>query len=73
MILKAHEINKINPDTNKFILFYGENEGYKNQSIKNLTQNIENIFKYDEKEILDNSDSFLENFFLDLFLKQKKL
>ena len=40
MILKAHEINKINPNTNKFILFYGENEGYKNQSIKNLTQNV---------------------------------
>ncbi len=73
MILKAHEINKINPNTNKFILFYGENEGYKNQSIKNLTQNIENIFKYDEKEILDNSDSFLENFFSRSLFETKKV
>ena len=35
MILKSYEINKININKHKFILFYGENEGHKNQSIKN--------------------------------------
>ncbi len=34
MIIKHFEINKINLDKTQFILFYGKNEGLKNQ-IKN--------------------------------------
>ena len=49
MILKSYEINKININKHKFILFYGENEGHKNQSIK-LTENIENILNYMNKK-----------------------
>jgi len=34
MILKHYQINKINLDINKIILFYGKNEGLKSQEIK---------------------------------------
>ena len=36
MIIKSYELNKINFDQNKLILFYGKNEGLKNDSINNL-------------------------------------
>ena len=52
MIIKSYELNKINFHQNKLILFYGKNEGLKNDSINNLLKNKENISKYEEKEIL---------------------
>ena len=60
MILKYYEINKINLEYNKFILFYGKNEGLKNDSIKNLLKDKNEILYYDEKDILDNSNKFIE-------------
>ena len=37
-------------------LFYGENEGYKNEIIKNKFEKLypNQIYKYDEKEVLEN-------------------
>ena len=35
MIYKAFEINKINVSKINLFLVYGENEGYKNETIKN--------------------------------------
>jgi len=35
MIFKTFEINKINLSKYNLYLFYGENEGYKNEIIKN--------------------------------------
>ena len=60
MILKNYEINKINLDHTKFILFYGKNEGLKNDNIKNLLKDKNEILHYDEKDILDNSNNFIE-------------
>ena len=39
MIIKSFEINKINFDQNKLILFYGKNEGFKNEATNNLLFN----------------------------------
>ena len=39
MILKSYEIKKIDPEKNNFVLFYGKNEGYKDEAIKFLIQN----------------------------------
>ena len=57
MIIKSYETNKINFEKNKLVLFYGKNEGFKNEiklySVKNTT-NIYNL-KIDtdyKKEIL---------------------
>jgi len=36
MILKHYQINKINLDINKIILFYGKNEGLKYKKINNI-------------------------------------
>ena len=63
MIIKSYELNKLNLDQNKIILFYGKNEGLKNDSINNLLKNKENISKYEEKEIIENTNIFLENVF----------
>ena len=44
MIIKSYELNKIDPKKNYFFLFYGENEGQKNQIIEN---NFKKIFLKD--------------------------
>ena len=61
MILKSFEISKINLEKNNFILLYGKNEGFKNQVIDNLKNNHYPISIYEEKEILENKENFLEN------------
>ena len=60
MIIKSFEINKIELDKNKLVLLYGQNNGFKNDTLKNLIKSKKEVFNYDEKEILDNSYSFLE-------------
>ena len=61
MIFKSFEINKINIKINQFILFYGKNEGLKNEAFNILIKNKKNISNYEEKEILDNENVFIEN------------
>jgi len=60
MILKSYEINKINQNINHLILFYGKNEGLKNEALNILNKNRKNISNYEEKEILDNENNFIE-------------
>ena len=62
MILKSFETNKIDLKKNKIILLYGKNEGHKNEIISTIIKN-KNISNYDEKEILDNTNQFLESLF----------
>ena len=59
MILKSYEITKINLNKNNLILFYGKNEALKDQAIKLINKNKQ-IFIFDEKEILENQNNFLE-------------
>ena len=73
MIIKSYELNKINFDQNKLILFYGKNEGLKNDSTNNLLKNKENISKYEEKEILENTNIFLENVFSKSLFENEKI
>ena len=61
MILKFFDVKKIDLDKNKFILFYGKNEGLKNEAINSLIKDKSNISYYEEKEILERSDNFMEN------------
>ena len=61
MIIKSFEINKINLDLNKLYLFYGKNDGLKNEFTANIIKNKKNIFNYEEKDILDDKDKFIEN------------
>ena len=43
MILKSFEINKINKKINQLILFYGKNEGLKNEALNILIKDENNI------------------------------
>ena len=61
MIYKSFEINKINKNLIHIILFYGKNDGLKNQALNGLIEDKKNIFNYEEKEILDNENNFIEN------------
>ena len=63
MIIKSFETNKINIHNNNIILVYGKNEGLKKQITDKLTSKFTDIKIYEEKEILDNSNIFLENIF----------
>jgi DNA polymerase-3 subunit delta len=61
MIFKSFEINKIDKKINQLILFYGKNEGLKNEALNILIKDENNIQNYEEKEILDNENNFIEN------------
>ena len=63
MIIKSFEINKIDPFKNNLILFYGQNEGLKDENIIKLSSKFHNIIKYHEREILENQDNFFESIF----------
>ena len=72
MIFKSFEINKINKKINQLILFYGKNEGLKNEALGILIKDKNNVQNYEEKEVLDNENSFIENILTkSLFEKEK--
>ena len=75
MIVKAFEIKKINLDKTRLFLFYGENEGYKNEIIKErFEKNYPNqIYRYDEKEIIDKKNDFFYSILSKSFFENKKL
>ena len=61
MILKFFELNKINLKQNRLILFYGKNEGLKNDAIENLIKNNGEVLYYEEKAIIEDSSNFIES------------
>ena len=73
MIIKTFEINKKKFDKENFFLIYGENEGHKNEIVKFLEKNFNrNTEKFDEAQILSNSELFYEKIFnQSLFEKEK--
>jgi len=72
MIIKSFEINKVNLNLNNLFLFYGKNEGLKNEALNILIKDENNIQNYEEKEILDNENNFIENILSkSLFEKEK--
>ena len=75
MILKSFELSKIKLDNHKFYLFYGDNEGLKEETIKNLFEKNYNdkIYRYEEKEILDNIGSFFNSVLTKSFFDNEKL
>jgi len=75
MIIKSYEISKIDFVKNNFYLLYGENEGFKNQIIKNQFEKKfqNNINRYDENEILNNKQNFFDNILIKSFFENEKL
>ena len=75
MILKSFELNKLKLENYNFYLFYGDNEGLKEDTIKKFfVKKYQNkIHRYEEKEILDNIDDFYNNVFTKSFFGNEKL
>ena len=75
MILKSFEISKIKINNYNFYLFYGENEGLKEELIKNLFEikYLDKIHRYEEKEILDNTSNFFNTILTKSFFDNEKL
>ena len=75
MILKSFELTKIKLNNYKFYLFYGDNEGLKEENIKNLFEKNyqDKIHRYEEKEILDNVNIFFNSVLTKSFFDNEKL
>ena len=61
MIIKSFQTNKIDTNKGNLILLYGRNNGEKNEFISNFKEQNKEIYNYEEKDILDNPDNFLNN------------
>ena len=73
MIIKSYDIKKINLESNHFILFYGKNEGLKNEATNDLIKKKNSISNYDEKEILNNQDYFIESILTKSLFEDEKI
>ena len=75
MIVKSFELPKIKLKDYKFYLFYGDNEGLKEETIKNLFEENyqDKIHRYEEKEILDNINDFFNSVLTKSFFDNEKL
>jgi DNA polymerase-3 subunit delta len=62
MIVKAFELSKININNYNLYLLHGKNEGLKKAIISEITSSYENIEiqKFDEKQILENQELFMD-------------
>jgi len=62
MIVKAFELSKININNYNLYLLHGKNEGLKKATISKITSSYKNIEiqKFDEKQILENQELFMD-------------
>jgi len=75
MIVKNFEQDKIDYKKNNFFLFYGENQGYKDQVIdEKFKKNfLKSTYYYDEIDILNNENNFFNNILSKSFFENEKL
>ncbi len=72
MIIKSFNTSNLKPESN-FFLIYGKNEGHKTEIINNLLKNKKEIDTYEEKEILDNSERFIEKILTRSLFEDEKI
>ena len=75
MILKPFQLTNLKDSEKKYFLLYGQNEGKKIEAIQQILDNgfTKNIFKYEEEEILNNYDNFIEEISNKSFFEDKKI
>ena len=74
MIIKNFELNKTKLSVLNFFLFYGENEGLKNEKTKLLINSFKgNLEKFEESEVLNNTDRFISSIINKSFFEDKKI
>ena len=75
MIIKSFELNTLNIKNKNFYLFYGENQGHKNQIIDEKFRKVysNNTYQYEEGEILSNEENFFNHILTKSFFESEKL
>ena len=75
MIYKSFELKKFDLKIHNFYLFYGDNEGLKEETIYDLFEKnyLDKIHRYEEKEILDNKNDFFNTILQNHSLIMKNL
>ena len=75
MILKLYQLSNLKEDKFNFFLFYGQNEGQKNDAILQIlkSENNENVYRYDEDELLNNYVNFVSEISNKSFFEDKKI
>ena len=75
MIVKNFDLERLKSTKITKILFYGENEGYKNQIINNffIKKFSDNFEKYEENQILNNYEDFFSSLLNKSFFEKDKL
>ena len=75
MIIKSFELNKLNSYKFNLHLIFGNNEGIKEDIIKDFYLNNFDgeILKYDEQEILNNKEEFLSSLLIKSLFQTEKL
>ena len=75
MILKPYQFSNLKHANLNFYLLYGQNEGQKYEIIQKIldTGYTENIHRYEEDEILNNYDNFLNELSNKSFFEDKKI
>lgn len=75
MIIKHFELKKINFNTHKYFLLYGENQAHIEEVIKKNFKHILKFIelKYEESEVLNNKDNFFNQILNVSFFDNEKL
>ena len=75
MISKSFEFKKININNYNYYLFYGENNGLKNEIIEVYFKNRfkGNYYNYEEGVIIKNKDNFFDEILTRSFFEEEKL
>jgi DNA polymerase III subunit delta len=75
MIVKSFELNKIKLKNHNFYLFYGNNEGLKEETVKFIFEKNyqDKIYRYEEKDIIDNKNQFFNSILSKSFFDNEKL
>ena len=75
MIIKSFKIDDLKKSESNFFLFYGENEGHKEEMISNcFIRNFNGeVVRYDENQILENKDIFFENCLNESLFESEKI
>ena len=71
MIIKHSENYRIKK--NNFYLFYGKNSALKDETLKENLKFNENNLYYEEKDILDNKDNFIETILTNSLFENEKM
>tara|TARA_Y100001970_G_C14148861_1_gene811480 strand:+ start:479 stop:1465 length:987 start_codon:yes stop_codon:yes gene_type:complete len=75
MIIKIKDFKEENVNKHHLFLFYGSNEGLKDETLNNyfLKNYKGSIYRYEEKNILENENNFYENIFTESFFDSEKI